>query len=1093
MHFVQRSLKPLIVKPIRLFQVAPGLLLAATAAAAPESQPLADGLTRTLVAREPLLKNPVVVSVDVDGSVYVAETARRLAADLDIREFKQWIPQTLALTSVEDRLALYRKELVPGKTWPKTSLKDRNGDGVVDIKDLTTISEKIHRLTDTDGDGMMDKSVVFAEGFNTEVTGIAAGVMAWRGDVYASIIPDLWKLRDTTGKGVADKREKLLTGFGVHVAYAGHDMHGLVLGPDGKIYWTIGDKGVNVVSKEGKRWAAPNTGSVLRCNPDGTGFEIFARGIRNVQQIAFDDYGNIFGVDNDSDAKGEKERFVYIAEDSDTGWRCYYQYRGSDYNPWMAESISVPSGKDQPAYIIPPLCNYFDGPSGFARDPGTALNERHRGAFFMTGFPAGLLYAFKAEPQGAGFRMTDSHVVDKGPAYVGCNFGPDGALYLADWAGGYPLKEKGAVWKIDDPKAKDSPMRREVAGLLKSGPTKISDAELVKRLKHPDQRVRSDAHVELAKRPTGVTMLQKAASAWKEEPLACTHALWGLTQAKLFSQPLLTELLAAKAEHTREQAAKWAGETAGKPVPELVPLLKDSSAMVRYRAAVAIGKLGMTDAADAVIAMLVENANRDHYLRHAGVLALAGMKPEAVVKAAKHSSPAVRLAAAVVYRRIASPDAAALLSDKDPAVASEAAHAIYDDGSIKEALPALAALLETNPKAPAPAIRRAIATNRVVADEASALRLAKFAADGAQAGELRIAALAALGSWGVKLELDPVDGRWHPAPAAEPMVARKAFSAVAAKLEHDTNADLAKASGAAAKALGVMSDPAQLASDAVDTKLSVDVRLQALAGLKTGNAAEFARLAPTFLKEKAPGLRMGAANLMGDDPAVVGYALAVSMSKAVVLEEYQNAIALLGGSSDPKAAEAFAKLLANAESTPEVQLDLLDAATSPGQKTAAEELRGRLAKKGEIGAFLPSLAGGDAARGKLLFEANLAAQCTACHRIGKEGSNVGPPLTEVGKKGRDYILESLVLPQAKIAPGYGAMTVTKKDGTVLAGAPKSESAQAVVMLMPDGKELSIPTADIASKTDAFSPMPQMGAILKPAELRDLVEYLSSLK
>ncbi|MFD0893716.1 c-type cytochrome [Luteolibacter ambystomatis] len=1080
------------MKPIRLIQITPGLLVAATVTAAPESQPLADGLTRTLVAREPLLKNPVVVSVDVDGAVYVAETARRLAADLDIREFKQWIPQTLALTSVEDRLALYRRELVLGKTWPKTSLKDRNGDGVVDIKDLTVISEKIHRLTDTDGDGVMDKSAVFAEGFNTEVTGIAAGVMAWRGDVYASIIPDLWKLRDTTGKGVADKREKLLAGFGVHVAYAGHDMHGLVLGPDGKIYWTIGDKGVNVVSKDGKRWSAPHEGSVLRCNPDGTGFEIFARGLRNVQQIAFDDYGNIFGVDNDSDAKGEKERFVYIAEDSDTGWRCYYQYRGSDYNPWMAESISVPAGKDQPAYIIPPLCSYMDGPSGFARDPGTALNERHRGAFFMTGFPAGLLYAFKTEPQGAGFRMTDSHVVDKGPAYVGCNFGPDGALYLADWAGGYPLKEKGAVWKIDDPKAKDSPIRREVAGLLKAGPGKVSDAELVKRLKHPDQRVRSDAHLELAKRPTGVAMLQKAASAWKEEPLACTHALWGLTQAKLFSQPLLTELLAAKAEHTREQAAKWAGETAGRPVPELVPLLKDSSAMVRYRAAVAIGKLGMTGAADAVIAMLAENANRDHYLRHAGVLALAGMKPEAVAKAAQHSSPAVRLAAAVVYRRLGSQEVAALLADKDPAVAGEAAHAIYDDASIKAALPALAELLEKNPKAPAPAIRRAIATNRVMADEASAVRLVKLAADAAQPVELRIAALSALGSWGVKLELDPVDGRWHPGPAADAAVARKAFSAVAAKLEHDTNADLAKAAAAASKALGVVSDPARLAGDAADAKLSADIRLQALAGLKTGNPAEFARLAASFLAEKDAGLRIGAADLMESGPAVTAYALAaVRDSKS--LPERQHAIALLGRSTDPKAAETLAAMLAKAEDAPELQLDLLDAATAPGPKGAADELRARLAKKGEIGAFLPSLAGGDAARGKDIYEAHLAAQCTACHRVGKEGSNVGPPLTEVGKKGRDYILESLVLPQAKIAPGYGAMTVTKKDGTVLAGAPKSESAQAVVMLMPEGKELSIPAADIASKTDAISPMPPMGAILKPGELRDLVEYLSSLK
>ncbi len=177
---------------------------------------------------------------------------------------------------------------------------------------------------------MYDTSNVFAEDFNTEVTGIAAGTLAWRGDVYATIAPDVWKLRDTTGDGKADERESIAHGFGVHIAYAGHDMHGLTLGPDGKIYWSIGDKGVNVTSKEGKNFFAPHEGAVLRCHPDGSGFEIFARGLRNPQEIAFDQYGNLFSVDNDSDRKGERERFLHITEGSDTGWRNYYQYRGSE-------------------------------------------------------------------------------------------------------------------------------------------------------------------------------------------------------------------------------------------------------------------------------------------------------------------------------------------------------------------------------------------------------------------------------------------------------------------------------------------------------------------------------------------------------------------------------------------------------------------------------------------------------------------------------------------------------------------------------------------------------------------------------------------
>ena len=59
-------------------------LLAAPLAAAPESHPCQNGLVRSLVAREPMFRNPVAVAVDVDGTIYVTETTRRKQADLDI-------------------------------------------------------------------------------------------------------------------------------------------------------------------------------------------------------------------------------------------------------------------------------------------------------------------------------------------------------------------------------------------------------------------------------------------------------------------------------------------------------------------------------------------------------------------------------------------------------------------------------------------------------------------------------------------------------------------------------------------------------------------------------------------------------------------------------------------------------------------------------------------------------------------------------------------------------------------------------------------------------------------------------------------------
>src|SRR5690606_14873428 len=132
-----------------------------------------------------MFRNPVAVAVDTDGTIYVTETTRRKQADLDIREMMDWVVDDLSHTSGVEKRDFFRKHITSEKFKNHPSLKDHDKSGRIDWQDLTVHSEKIHRLIDTDGDGMADKSAVFAEGFNSEVTGIAAGVLAHRGDVYA--------------------------------------------------------------------------------------------------------------------------------------------------------------------------------------------------------------------------------------------------------------------------------------------------------------------------------------------------------------------------------------------------------------------------------------------------------------------------------------------------------------------------------------------------------------------------------------------------------------------------------------------------------------------------------------------------------------------------------------------------------------------------------------------------------------------------------------------------------------------------------------------------------------------------------------------
>ena len=119
--------------------------------------------------------------------------------------------------------------------------------------------------------------------------------------------------------GVAEQREVMFDGFGVHTSLMGHDMHGLIVGPDRRLYFSIGDRGLHV-EHEGKVHDYPHEGAVLRCELDGSKLEVVHRGLRNPQELAFDQWGDLFTGDNNSDG-GDKARLVQILPGADSGWR----------------------------------------------------------------------------------------------------------------------------------------------------------------------------------------------------------------------------------------------------------------------------------------------------------------------------------------------------------------------------------------------------------------------------------------------------------------------------------------------------------------------------------------------------------------------------------------------------------------------------------------------------------------------------------------------------------------------------------------------------------------------------------------------------
>jgi quinoprotein glucose dehydrogenase len=185
---------------------------------------------------------------------------------------------------------------------------------------------------------------------------------------------------------------------------------------------------------------------------------------------------------------------------------------------------------------------------------------------------------------------------------------------------------------------------------------------------------------------------------------------------------------------------------------------------------------------------------------------------------------------------------------------------------------------------------------------------------------------------------------------------------------------------------------------------------------------------------------------------------------------------------------------------PAVQIDLVDAM----QATRSEALDAKLEayRKSKSADTLADafkdalLVGGNPRRGRDVFVEHAAAQCMRCHAVGDSGGpQVGPNMQGVATRlTRDQLLESLLKPNARIAPGYGTVSVTLKNGQKVDGTLREETATHLVMIAgTPPEERRIAKEEIAQRSDPVSAMPPMGLILKPREIRDLLAALSTLK
>lgn len=1057
---------------------------------------LPKGMKAELFAAEPQVGNPVAIGLDEQGRLFVAEEYRFNRGTEENRTRPFLLEDDLQLQTVDDRLAMYKKfadKFKGGMDW------------------FTQNADRIQLLVDKDGDGRADSSDTFAE-FREPLDGLVAGVMPFDGDIYVTCIPNLWRLRDNDGDGKAEVRDSLHHGFGVNAAFLGHDLHGLAWGPEGRLYFSVGDRGFHVTTREGKTLHGPRTGAVFRCDPDGANLEVVHRGLRNPQELAFDDFGNLFADDNNCD-KGDRARLVYIVEGGDSGWNMANQTLVAPYltGPWHAEKTwhlrdDAKPDPLQPAWIVPPVGYLGAGPSGFAYYPGVGLSDRYRGHFFMADYTGiGGLESFAVEPVGAGFRMVDDHRFLEPLKPTDVEFGYDGKMYVSDlptldWN---DAKPSGRVYTVFDPEKLNSPVVQETKKLFAAGFTKLTTEELGKLLSHADLRVRQRAQFALASRGDEGTAVFVRLAAPSDNAVARRHGIWGLWQQARKNAEIAKNLMQWVDDpdaEVRAQVARALGDLKYAPAAQVLrDLVRDSSARVRYFAAIGLGRIGQEWDVNPLVTMLADNADRDPYLRHAGVMGLVELADaDELFSAAHDKSPAVRLAVLLAMRRKGDMRIGIFLRDGERSIVVEAARAI-NDLQLDELNPHLADALWHVAESE-PLMRRVINAHFRLGAKQNAEQLIQFVTTDKFSPAMRAEALAALGDWTKPGPRDRVTGFWRPLKERDPAIIRGVIAEYVPQILGNTSGDLQAAAIKLIVKLDIKTDDESFLAMAIDSARPTSTRLESLRLLAARKHAKLDEALVAALASDSPLLRAEARDVSAArDPKTAAAELDTLLNNpSVSTLERQRAFAVLGRLKVPSAELLrieWAERLAAGKVPAELQLDALEALTPHADSAIVAALAKYKASLPEkFPKFAPSLLGGDAERGRALFTQSVTAQCVRCHKIKGEGGVAGPDLTQVATRNtRLELMHSMLDPSAKIAQGYATVTIVRGDGTLVAGVIKKEDAKEVTLETPEGKQVVIPVAEIDDRTMPTSAMPSIERALTPSEVRDLVEYLSTLK
>lgn len=919
--------------------------------------------------------------------------------------------------------------------------------------------DRILILEDEDGDGVADKTKVYYQGRDVDT---AMGICVLGNKVIVSAAPNLIVFTDEDGDDKPDKKELLFTKTGQ--PQHDHSAHSFLFGPDGKLYWNVGNTGRHVHDAQGNVVVdmAGNEvvdngkpyfgGMPFRCNLDGSEFEVLAHNFRNNYEVTVDSFGTLWQSDNDDDGNRgvrinyvmEYGNFGYLDQMTGAGWRTPRTNMETEV-PLQHWHLNDPG-------VVPNLLQTGAGsPTGICIYEGDLLPKVFQNQIIHCDAGPNIVRAYPVKNDGAGYSAESVDIL-KGtrdnwfrPADV-C-VAPDGSIFVSDWydpgVGGHGQRDldRGRLFRVAPEGVKYKVPKFDFSSV----------DGCIAALKNPSLATRYMAWTNLHAKGAEAESALKAAYDSSNDARYKARLIWLLGNIEGKGQQYVDLALSADNPNLRIVGLRMAHELKISATEVVAKIVDDKSPQVRRQAAIEL-RFDGSDAASQLWAKLAQQYDgKDRwYLEALGIGADLhwDSRLSAYLKAigGKVDTAAEK---DIVWRSRAS-QTPSMLADM-----------IEDTANPAEQLPRLFRAFDFQPNAEGvnnAMVALAFGNSRqdnaetmIISESVKRLRNYDVAKNAESAAAMDKALSKVAGSLAYVELVDRFEqAKYYPQLLALAISQPESEAGVAA-------ADVLLRRGQKDLLQSVLTEGTPEDKVALTTAISNSSSGQANAWMRRMLNDSSQDLQVRRIAVKGLASNKGTATQL------------LEMAKAGKLDEelMQAAAAPLKisvwGDIRQKASEIFPQPPSK-DNKPLPPLDQL------------VRMRGSVDK------------------GKQVFATT--GTCSKCHVVNKEGKEVGPNLSEIGSKlGREAMFESILYPSAGISHNYENWAVLTDSGTAITGLKTSETADSITITNSEGLARKIPKDEVDEiRKLPISVMPNdLQRLMTVQELVDVVEYISTLK